>query len=376
MQVRPITPAEHLAYISSKPSVSFLQTPAWAAVKQEWQAQSLGWFVHQDGQEQLIGAGLMLLRKVPKVNRFLGYLPEGPDLDWSNVELVQSALDALVAYATSLGIFQLKMGPQVWTRRWSTEDLKTAIGQGMANTIAQIPATQTNQVGLALSKHLTAFGWQQPRNATTGFGDFQPRYVFQVDLVNQTEEELLKGFNQLWRRNIKKSQKEGVRVRLGNREDLPIFHACYVETAVRDHFTPRPLSYFERMWDAMVAEDSQRIQLYIAEHDEHVGAIAATTMTRVGHHAWYSYGASTTAARDLRPSNAIQWAMMKDALQLGCATYDMRGISDTLLSSHHLFGLIQFKMGTGGYAQEYVGEWDFIINKTWARAFNFYMSRR
>jgi lipid II:glycine glycyltransferase (peptidoglycan interpeptide bridge formation enzyme) len=130
------------------------------------------------------------------------------------------------------------------------------------------------------------------------------------------------------------------------------------------------------MWTAMRTENSDRIKVFIAEHPDYQGAIAATTLTRVGKHSWYSYGASTTAARDLRPSNAIQWAMLKDSLESGSSIYDMRGISDTLDQNNHLFGLIQFKLGTSGYAQEYVGEWDYVISKPWATAFSFYMSRR
>jgi lipid II:glycine glycyltransferase (peptidoglycan interpeptide bridge formation enzyme) len=318
----------------------------------------------------------MLLRKVPKVERYLSYLPEGPDLDWANKDLVESSLEALTSYAKSIGVFQIKMGPHVWTKRWDAEDLKNAIAQEMATKISQVPASQTNEAGNELIKQLRECGWQQPDAVDAGFGDYQPRYVFQIALEGKSEENLFEGFNQLWRRNIRKADKQGVTVRQGTRSDLPAFHACYVETAIRDQFTPRPLSYFEHMWDAMSAEDSERIAVYLAEHEEHEGAIAATTMTRVGQHAWYSYGASTTAARDLRPSNAIQWAMIRDALNVGACVYDMRGISDTLDSQNHLFGLIQFKLGTGGYAQEYVGEWDYVISPFWAKAFNFYMARR
>jgi lipid II:glycine glycyltransferase (peptidoglycan interpeptide bridge formation enzyme) len=130
------------------------------------------------------------------------------------------------------------------------------------------------------------------------------------------------------------------------------------------------------MWQQLTAESPERLLLFIAEHPEHEGAIAATTMTRVGHHAWYSYGASTTAARDLRPSNAIQWAMIQYARESGAEVYDMRGISDNLDPHDHLFGLVQFKLGTGGYAQEYVGEWDYILRPFWARIYRLYMSRR
>jgi vancomycin resistance protein VanK len=39
-------------------------------------------------------------------------------------------------------------------------------------------------------------------------------------------------------------------------------------------------------------------------------------------------------------------------------------------------GLIQFKVGTGGEAVEYVGEWDLAVNRLVYRAFSLYMARR
>ncbi len=110
--------------------------------------------------------------------------------------------------------------------------------------------------------------------------------------------------------------------------DLEAFHDLYVHTADRDHFTPRPLSYFRTMVDAMRAEDPDRIRLYLARHEGDL--VAATTMVRVGAHAWYSYGASSSHKREVRGSNALQWAMMRDALAAGCDVYDLRGITPTL----------------------------------------------
>jgi lipid II:glycine glycyltransferase (peptidoglycan interpeptide bridge formation enzyme) len=68
--------------------------------------------------------------------------------------------------------------------------------------------------------------------------------------------------------------------------------------------------------------------------------------------------------------------MIQDAHAAGAAVYDMRGITDTLDPDDHLFGLIQFKVGTGGDAIEYVGEWDFPISKLLHRAFTYYLGRR
>ena len=85
-----------------------------------------------------------------------------------------------------------------------------------------------------------------------------------------------------------------------------------METAGRDAFTPRPLDYFRTMWRAMTNEDPDRLRLYLAAHEGDL--VAATTMVRVGEHAWYSYGASSTDRREVRGSNAVQWQMLRDAL--------------------------------------------------------------
>ncbi len=181
--------------------------------------------------------------------------------------------------------------------------------------------------------------------------------------------------NQQWRRNIKKAAKEGVEVTVGDPDaDLKLFHDLYAHTAERDHFTPRPLAYFRTMFDALLEEEPDRIRLYLARHDGDL--VASTIAIRVGTHAWYSYGASSTEKREVRGSNGIQWAMIQDALAAGAEVYDLRGITDTLDPNDSHVGLIQFKVGTGGEAVEYAGEWDLPINKPLYKAFELYMKRR
>ena len=114
---------------------------------------------------------------------------------------------------------------------------------------------------------LRELGWRQ-QVAEGGFAAGQPQFVFQVPLVDadgkpKSEDDVLKGMNQLWRRNIKKAAKEGVateRVSPDRVEaELKRFHDLYVHTARRDHFTPRPLSYFTTMFRALLTEDPDRI---------------------------------------------------------------------------------------------------------------------
>ena len=228
-------------------------------------------------------------------------------------------------------------------------------------------------VGARVVSQLTSLGWRA-QGSDEGFALGQPQYVFQVPLAGRTEADVLAGMNQLWRRNIKKADKSGVEVAQGDRTDLKAFHDLYVHTAERDHFTPRPLSYFQTMWDALLADDPDRIQVWLARHEGDL--VAATIAIRVGTHAWYSYGASSTEKRDVRGSNAVQWAMLREAIAAGADVYDLRGITETLDADDSHIGLIQFKVGTGGEAVEYAGEWDLPLNRPLYKAFDLYMKRR
>jgi lipid II:glycine glycyltransferase (peptidoglycan interpeptide bridge formation enzyme) len=68
--------------------------------------------------------------------------------------------------------------------------------------------------------------------------------------------------------------------------------------------------------------------------------------------------------------------MMQDALAAGATVYDMRGITDTVDADDAHAGLLQFKVGTGGQAVEYLGEWDLVLNRTLYTAFVLWMKRR
>ncbi len=387
LTVRTITAAEHLAFIRSmfRPaagtpsgSASFLQTPAWAAVKPEWKAESIGWVARSStGSEDIVGAALVLYRQLPKVKRYLAYLPEGPLVDWDSEDL-RPWLDPMAAHVRGQGAFGIRIGPPVVTRRWSAAQIKEGIADESLSTLTSLPPTERSEVGARVVSQLQELGWRH-QSTEDGFAAGQPQYNFWIPLVDsegepRSEDDVLKGMNQQWRRNIKKATKLGVEVNRGEAADLSAFHELYVQTAARDGFTPRPLGYFQTMFGALGAEEQDRIRVYLARHEGEL--VASTIWIRVGTHTWYSYGASSTEKRDVRGSNAIQWQMIRDSLAAGAHIYDLRGITATLDAEDDHVGLIQFKVGTGGEAVEYAGEWDLPLNRAIYRAFDIYMRRR
>lgn len=378
LSVRPISEADHLDFVERQRSASFLQTPAWGKVKAEWRRESLGWYDDSAGDPGLVGAALVLYRRLPKVKRYLAYLPEGPVIDWTRDDLTDW-LAPMTAHLRKQGAFGVRMGPPVVTRRWDTAAVKAGIADPAVRRLDDVAPTERDAAGARVTSQLQELGWRL-QAAEGGFSAGQPQYVFQVPLRHpdgtaRTEAEVLAGMNQLWRRNIKKAAKEGVEVTTsGSPVDLKAFHDLYVHTAERDHFTPRGLAYFETMVEALGSEHPDRIKLWFARHEGDL--VAATIAIRVGAHAWYSYGASSTEKRDVRGSNAVQWAMLQDAIAAGADVYDLRGITDTLDPDDSHAGLIQFKVGTGGEAVEYAGEWDLPLNRVLYAAFDLYMKKR
>ena len=384
--VGPISEEQHREFLARQPWASFLQTPAWGPLKTEWRRESIGW--RADGE--VVGAGLVLHRPIPRQRRYaLAYLPEGPVLDWAGGDL-RRWLEPMTAYLKGKGAFGVRMGPPVVTRRWSAEQVKAGIADPHVHRLRDIEPIHVDQVGAGVVAQLERLGWRS-QYTDDGFGTGQPQYNFEVPLVatdesgatvRRTPDDVLSGMNQQWRRNIKKADKAGVKVTTTDVTssaedidgDLRRFHQLYVLTAERDEFTPRPLSYFQRMFEVMSAEDPDRIRLFLARHGGDL--VAATIMVRVGVHTWYSYGASSTEKRDVRGSNAVQWAMMRSAIDAGAEVYDLRGISNTLDAEDRHVGVIQFKVGTGGQAVEYAGEWDLPLNRMLYAAFDLYMRRR
>jgi lipid II:glycine glycyltransferase (peptidoglycan interpeptide bridge formation enzyme) len=362
----------HVEFLKNYQTFSFLQLPCWAEVKSGWKSKSVGWF----DERRLVCVGLILIRNIPKTKWSLFYLPEGPVLDPDYAKNVVDWLTPLRDFAKESGAFNLKLGPQVTINTWSASTIKSAISDNVYRQFKDVDPDRVNPFGHEIGTKLRNLGGKQIETDGEGFGDVQPRFVFAIDVEGKSDEELLATFSQEWRRNIKKAEKSEVKVRQATFSDLETFHTLYKETAKRDKFTPRPLNYFKQMWKSLNENSNNlaEMRLYIAEQENICHA--ACLWVRVGKHVWYTYGASSTSGRELRPSNAIQWQMMRDARDAGASIYDMRGIAATLNEKSPLFGLLRFKIGTGGKVIQYVGEWDFVLKPLIYKAFRVALARR
>ena len=150
------------------------------------------------------------------------------------------------------------------------------------------------------------------------------------------------------------------------KEALDDFVRIMHETGERDGFSTRPKEYFEKILDEMTDD----ARLYMAYYEGK--AIAGTIAIKWGQNVMkYQYGASSNAHRNVYPNYALQWAMMKWGMECGCKVYDFGGISgDCQNPDNPHYGLWRFKHGFGGYMKEFVGEFDYVINKPVYKLYN------
>ncbi|CAM5619573.1 Aminoacyltransferase OS=Streptomyces tendae OX=1932 GN=GUR47_19615 PE=3 SV=1 [Streptomyces tendae] len=166
LTVRPISAAEHLAFVRAQRSVSFLQTPAGARVKTEWRSESLGLV---DGP-RLVGAGLVLHRPVPRLEPLhAGVSARGPGhrLDRRH----RRWLAPLAAHLKARGAFAIRLGPPVRTDVWSADAIKDGIADPGTRRLTDVPAHWTDPVGARVTGRLgRRAGWRRARRTASGSG--------------------------------------------------------------------------------------------------------------------------------------------------------------------------------------------------------------
>ena len=313
----------------------FLEDFPFADVLQSWEWGDLkargGWVpIRVLGEENgvIVAAASLLKRSLPIPGASIVYASRGPVLDMTDAARVREFVEGLKRIARKHGAILLKIDPPV-----EIED-----------TVSEA--------------NLRAMGFQPV--SVGGFGGTQPKCVMQLDLAGRTLEEVIASFHQKWRYNIRLAERKGVEVRLDcGRDDIPVFYKLLKETTERDGFIVRPQKYFLDMWDLLHASGYAKIALAYYEGEPIAGAFCYL----FGDRAWYTYGASSNAHRNVMPNHLMQWRLIEWAKANNCRWYDFRGVSPKRgEGDSHLEGLNRFKEGFAPRFVEYIGEYDLPLS--------------
>ncbi len=304
-------PAEWDAFVSRSDGDVLAQTTAWARTKGRGDEYHIVAVRH--GLE-LVGGCVLLDRRVGPLR--LRYGARGPILAAGHEGAASVLVRAL---------------------------LETRVGRGPYALVLQ-PAAFTDGLEQAM--------------ATAGFTHFPlaiaPAATVQVPLGGGVDA-VFEALRSSRRRNIRRAERAGVKVRLGSAEDLPLFQELHAQTAARQGFAPMTLGYLTKQWQVLAPDDLLR--LYVAELDGE--ALSAATVTAFGDRMVFKLAglSESVAARDSRASELLHWRIIVDACEGGFAYYDLGGFDrDAALTIEQggeppeeiRASASQFKLGFGG----------------------------
>jgi len=176
----------------------------------------------------------------------------------------------------------------------------------------------------------------------------QPQATLLLDLTPEPQA-LRDAFKPKTRYNLSLAERRGVEVRAGR--EVGTFARLSQETARRQGISLPGAAYYQAALEAF--DEGDGVRLYLAEHEG--SPLAGIMVFRFGNTAYYLFGGSTEAGRELMPNYLLHWTAMLDFRRLGCRTYDWWGIPADPAPDHPWFGLYRFKTGFGGEKVVYAG---------------------
>lgn len=336
--VRAVSEEEFWSFPGTSPYASFQQTPQWGRARgADWDSELVGWF---DSNDRLLGVTAVRHRRLPRLPWTFAYISFGPVIDWERGDV-----PALLA---------ARMVPPLCLHHWDPDTVKTAIQDDRLASLSQVVPDGTDEVGRQAVLSLQQCGWTRVDQAKVE--ESQSLYNVWLPLAGFTEQEVRARMNSSWRRNIKLAERNGVTIVEGTRDDLPAVKRMYDETAERLGFGTHSLEFFESLWDAFSQGFPGEFRLHLACHDGEAISAICTVQTRA--RAQTVLIANSSHKRQLKASNAIYDAVVRQARDDGADFYDFGGVGGSLEGDSADAGLLRFKASMGGETKEYLGTWD------------------
>ncbi len=195
----------------------------------------------------------------------------------------------------------------------------------------------------------------------------QPQYTWIKDLTLD-EREILSEMASSNRNLYNTAEKRGLSFRTSDDpQDINLFLPLIHQVSQNTGIVPHPDSYFATMAQVLMPRGVCKIYTTYFEGE----AIAASLTYDTPTTRYYPHAATATAARRLRPGNAMIVRMMLDAKAAGQKEFDFYGIAPPDQPNHRWAGFTQFKQSFGGFTRAYLGTWEMPVKKLHYNAYRF-----
>lgn len=211
------------------------------------------------------------------------------------------------------------------------------------------------------NKSYLEFDQFMQQNCVKSPTDTFTKYDILLDLT-KTEDEIFKNFKSKTRYNINYAIKNDIKIEIAkNDKDFEGFWVLMQSTAKRQHYYIRSKDFYYKTWK--VFKDANIGEILTAKYNGQV--LASWFLSFYDGAGNYMYGGSLLEHQKLQASSLLAFESIKLAKQRGCTYFDFWG-SDKDLSNpkSKFYGVTRFKLGFGGEIIEFMGSYDFVVNKT------------
>ncbi len=176
--------------------------------------------------------------------------------------------------------------------------------------------------------------------------------------LKKTEEEILAGASQGFRRKLRKAMKNEIEI-TAETSDEAIDGFCRLEKlhAERQKYVAFSDSFLRKQFDAF--RKGQEVLIYTAKKDSEV--LAQNFMIFYGPEASYHYGVSSVLGTKYSAAPMLHMEAMNEARRRGCVRYNLWGIVEPEETSHRFYGVSEFKRSFGCEELRYTPAHDMIL---------------
>lgn len=307
---------------------TFLQSWNWGEFNRMMGEKIWRFGIYKRGQ---LGAILLVIKIVAKRGSFL-FVPHGPVSQGNTADFKSQILNILL------------------------RELKEIAKQEKVDFVRIAPIWERTEENQRIFKNL-------------GFREapihIHPEVTWALD-ISLPENEILMGMRKTTRNLIRRAKKERVEIfQESTLRGVEEFNRLYLSTVSRHHFVPFSLKYLRNEFLSFYPDN--QIVVFFARHKNEI--LASAMLIYWQRVAFYHQGASIPSK--IPAAYLLQWEAIREAKKRGCHLYNFWGIvpeikteedlKDSNIRKHPWWGLSLFKIGFGGFRQEYLKTQDLIL---------------
>ena len=389
-------------FVANSDKAHFLQSYSWgefSKIKKHLTPYYLGLL----DNDNIVAATLLLQKHLP-LNYSYFYAPRGFIIDYNNENLVREMTKKITEFAKKKkGVF-VKIDPDIIINDYNylNEKQKTTYDKNIAYNMLK-------KIGF---KHL---------GFTKNFETSQPRYSFRIDLT-QSLAEIESHFTKTTKQRIAKSQRLETEVTIGTKKDIKEFYYLMQLTETRKDFVSYNEDYYETLYEVFngnkntnailflgkihlnktikaleknlkkivdqisiipidnlsksskvklkeLTSQKEKIKLEIEKfkkYKQEYGndiTLNAHMIVTYKNKAWVLYAGNHNILSETYTNYNTYYNHIKFCKENGITMYDQFGTVGDLSKDNPKLSLHEFKKKFGGNYVEFLGEWDYILNK-------------